>query len=101
MCSLSGHADLKPEQLNGNFLRLRCDGFTVKWERHTEFTRYSIVQPLPEQAAWGHALPDLAPHVATGVDWLRGIPGRTVAAIHLAMLPEGMDATDWLPKVQA
>ncbi|MGV1045836.1 DUF3422 family protein [Limnohabitans sp.] len=99
--SLPGHADLEPEQLNGNFLRLRCDGFTVKWERHTEFTRYSIVQPLPEQASWGHALPDLAPHVATGVDWLRGIPGRTVAAIHLAMLPEGMDAADWLPKAQA
>ena len=45
--SLPGHADLQPEQLHGNFLRLRCDGFTVKWERHTEFTRYSIVQALP------------------------------------------------------
>ena len=32
-----------------------------------------------------------ASHAATGTDWLRSLPGQTVAAIHLAMLPEGMD----------
>ena len=50
---LPGHAELMLDSLNGNFLRLRCDGFTVKWERHTEFTRYSIVQALPAHAGWG------------------------------------------------
>ena len=97
---LPGHADLTPERMQANFLRLRCDGFTVKWERHTEFTRYSIVQALPAHAGWGQVLPDLAPHVATGTDWLRDIPGQTVAAIHLAMLPEGMDDPQWLTKAQ-
>ena len=97
---LPGHADLGPEQLQGNFLRLRCDGYTVKWERHTEFTRYSIVQPLPAHAAWGSTLPELASHAATGTDWLRGLPGQTIAAIHLAMLPEGMDDPQLLPKAQ-
>ena len=98
---LPGHADLTAEQLQGNFLRLRCDGFTVKWERHTEFTRYSIVQPLPAHALWGSALPGLAPHVATGTDWLRDIPGQTVAAIELAMLPAGLDQPDVLAHAQA
>ena len=52
---LPGHADLSLQQLQGNFLRLRCEGYTVKWERHTEFTRYSIVQPLPVQGqSCGH-----------------------------------------------
>ena len=97
---LSGHADLSLERLQGNFLRLRCDGYTVKWERHTEFTRYSIVQPLPAHAGWGSSLPELASHVATGTDWLRGLPGQTVAAIHLAMLPDGMDDAQMLPKAQ-
>ena len=97
---LPGHADLTPGQLQGNFLRLRCDGFTVKWERHTEFTRYSIVQPLPAHAAWGSVLPELASHVATGTDWLRALPGQTVAAIHLAMLPEGMEDPQMLTKAQ-
>jgi uncharacterized membrane-anchored protein len=47
---LPGHAELELDRLQGNFLRLRCDHFTVKWERHTEFTRYSIVQNLPAHA---------------------------------------------------
>ena len=97
---LPGHADLTAEQLQANFLRLRCDGFTVKWERHTEFTRYSIVQPLPAHVRWGDCLPDLVPHVATGADWLRQIPGQTVAAIELAMLPVGLDAPHWMAQAQ-
>ena len=97
---LPGHADLALERLQGNFLRLRGEGCTVKWERHTEFTRYSIVQPLPTHASWGSALPELASAVAPGTDWLRGLPGRTVAAIHLAMLSEGMDDPQLLVKAQ-
>lgn len=83
---LPGHADLALERLNGNFLRLRCDGYTVKWERHTEFTRYSIVQALPGHAGLGATSPELASHLVTGTDWLRNIPGKTVAAVHLGML---------------
>lgn len=97
---LPGHADLGLQQLQANFLRLRCEGYTVKWERHTEFTRYSIVQPLPAHAAWGATLPELAPHVAAGTEWLRGIPGQTVAAIQLALLAEGMGEPDMLAKAQ-
>ncbi len=98
---LPGHADLSLDRLQGNFLRLRCDHFTVKWERHTEFTRYSIVQPLPAHAGWGETLPDLASHVATGTDWLRGLPGQTMAAIHLGMVQADMVTTDLMPTAQA
>jgi len=97
---LPGHDDLTADRMQGNFLRLRCEGYTVKWERHTEFTRYSIVQPLPAHAGWGSTLPELLSHVATGVDWLRRIPGQTVAAMQLAMLPEGMGEPDMLAKAQ-
>jgi uncharacterized membrane-anchored protein len=100
LAQLPGHADLSPERLQGNFLRLRCDGFTVKWERHTEFTRYSIVQPLPGHAHWGASQPELASHVATGTPWLRGIPGATVAAVQLGMLSEGMGQADVLATAQ-
>jgi uncharacterized membrane-anchored protein len=97
---LPGHEGLSVQQLQANFLRLRCEGYTVKWERHTEFTRYSIVQPLPAHAQWGETLPELASHVATGTAWLRGIPGQTVAAIQLAMLDRGMGDADMLAKAQ-
>ncbi len=98
---LPGHADLTLESLQGNFLRLRCDHFTVKWERHTEFTRYSIVQSLPDNAGWGAEQPELATHVEVGTEWLRGLPGQTMAAIHLGMLQADMNQPDLIATAQA
>ncbi|WP_439520468.1 DUF3422 family protein [Hydrogenophaga sp.] len=83
---LPGQQALTPEQMRGNFLRLRFDACTLKWERHTEFTRYSIVQPLPPACGLGASDPPLQDFLATPPGWLGEIPGRTVAAIQLAML---------------
>jgi uncharacterized membrane-anchored protein len=83
---LPGQLDLPLERMQGNFLRLRFDGYTVKWERHTEFTRYSIVQALPEGAFLGASDPQLFNAPVVSPDWLSRIPGRTVAAIQMAMV---------------
>lgn len=83
---LPGQAGLTPEDLQGSFVRLRLPGATLKWERHTEFTRYSIVQAMPAGAGLGQRDPALLPHLALPPDWLAGIPGQTLAAIKLAML---------------
>jgi uncharacterized membrane-anchored protein len=81
---LPGQARLTLADLQRNFLRLDLGGGRLKWERHSEFTRYSIVQPLP-QAAVAAPRPDaLAP--VRAADWLRELPGRTVAAIELVMV---------------
>ena len=91
---LPGQAVLKTEHLAVNFLRLRLDGYTVKWERHTEFTRYSIVQPLPNNAVLGASNPDLIPALAVTPEWLREIPGRTISAIMLSMVFGDLEALD-------
>lgn len=83
---LPGQEQLNVDQLQGNFLRLRFGGYTLKWERHSEFTRYSLVQPLPEQVALGAVNPELLSAVVLKPEWLRAIPGRTIAAIKLAMV---------------
>ena len=83
---LPGQDALTVDDLQGNFLRLRLPGYTLKWERHTEFTRYSIVQALPEGCGLGTREPDLLSHIATPPGWLQTIPGRTFAAIQLAMV---------------
>ena len=83
---LTGQALLPLERLQGNFLRLPCGNHTVKWERHTEFTRYSIVQALPGGALLGAVDPELLCGLAVMPDWLRSIPGRTVSAVQLAMV---------------
>lgn len=84
--SLPGQDHLRPEDLADNFLRLRLGGLTLKWERHSEFTRYSLVQPLPAHALLGAEDPALLPALALDPAWLRDIPGRTVAAVKLAMV---------------
>jgi uncharacterized membrane-anchored protein len=88
---LPGQSGLTVASLQDNFLRLRLDGFTVKWERHNEFTRYAIVQSLPPHALLDAVEPDLMSHLAVPVLWLRQIPGRTVSAIQLAMLNAPLD----------
>jgi uncharacterized membrane-anchored protein len=83
---LPGQHDLSIDQMQANFLRLRLDGYTVKWERHTEFSRYSLVQPLPDGALLGACNPELLSSIVLPEAWLRNIPGRTIAAIKLAMV---------------
>jgi uncharacterized membrane-anchored protein len=86
LCTLPGQEDLRVERMQGNFLRLRLDGYTMKWERHSEFSRYSLVQTLPEHARLGATDPELLHGLVLPTDWLRNIPGRTIAAIKLVMV---------------
>ena len=88
---LPGHEGLQVADLQGNFLRLRSADHTVKWERHSEFTRYSIVQPLPDGAELGATEPELLEQLVVDPDWLRSIPGRTVAAVKLIMVNHPLD----------
>jgi uncharacterized membrane-anchored protein len=98
---LRGQAGLTPADLQRNFLRLRLGHCTVKWERHSEFTRYSIVQPLPDDAGLGLALPALQHCLAVDAAWLRETPGRTICAIHLALQPGDIsDAPSALARAQ-
>lgn len=82
---LPGQQGLAEAALNANFLRLRCGEFSLKWERHAEFTRYSVVQPLPADAEASAQTLDALP-LRVAPDWLGRIPGRTFAAIKLVMI---------------
>ncbi len=96
---LPGQSGLTPDHLQDNFLHLRLAGVTIKWERHSEFTRYSIVQPLPGYALLGATEPDMLPSLALPPQWLAQIPGRTVAAVQLAMVNASLeDAADLMAK---
>ena len=83
---LPGQEGITVDHLQHNFLRLRLQGYTLRWERHTEFTSYTLVQQLPESAQLGATDPDLLSFLVLPNGWLAGIPGRTFAAIKLAMV---------------
>lgn len=93
---LPGQQTLMLEQLQNNFLRLRLQGYTLRWERHTEFTRYSLVQHLPEAAHLGATDPELLSYLALPPGWLAEIPGRTFAAVKVAMVPGDLHLSDEL-----
>ena len=93
---LPGQQTLMLEQLQNNFLRLRLQGYTLRWERHTEFTRYSLVQHLPEAAQLGATDPELLSYLTLPPGWLAEIPGRTFAAIKVALVPGDVHRPDEL-----
>jgi uncharacterized membrane-anchored protein len=88
---LPGQQDLQIDQLAANFLRLHLGDHSLKWERHSEFTRYSLVQALPH-GTWPRAdAPELLRDLALPAGWLRAVPGRTIAAIELVLVRDDAD----------
>jgi uncharacterized membrane-anchored protein len=62
--------------------------FRVKWERHTEFTRYKFI------VAGGGDPFDHPALQAVPADWLAALPGRIMVATHAALLPVGAGEPD-------
>ena len=83
---LPGLGELEVERLAGNFLHLHLQDYSITWERHTEFTRYSIVQPLADGVFLADSNPNLMSALRLTPEWLRSLPGQTIAAIKLAFL---------------
>jgi uncharacterized membrane-anchored protein len=92
---LPGQARLSLADLESNFLRLQLGNYSLKWERHTEFTRYSLVLPLPDGTHLGQEPDALRRALGLNEDWLSAIPGQTIAAVDLWML-----GVPWDDKVQ-
>lgn len=89
--TLAGQDNLDERALAGNFLRLRFDNHTLKWERHTEFSRYSLVQTLPDDALQDGDEAALLQSLVIPPAWWAAIPGKTVAAIMMAMVHGDVD----------
>lgn len=88
--------DVPLEGLDPTFVHLPLPGFTLRWERHGEFSLYAVTQPLDPEDLWRVDEPDLLSLVATPQGWLAGIPGRTIVA--LQVLVTGVPAGDADPE---
>lgn len=64
--------------------------FRVKWEKHTEFTRYKFIVAGDGAAPFEKFAVNVVPS-----DWLANLPGRVIAAAHAELRP----APDQLPPV--
>jgi len=64
--------------------------FRIKWERHTEFTRYKFIVGGPCGDPFGPAAIEAVP-----AEWLAEIPGEVMVAAHAALISVGADLPDF------
>lgn len=64
--------------------------YTLKWERHTEFSRYVIVAPDPVGEPFASTALSLLPP-----EWIAQIPGELMVAAHVALVPPPAGALDY------
>ncbi len=78
-----------PPERNSNHYRVDLGQFRLRWELHTEFARYTIVQPeAPAGDLFNRTAIELLP-----ADWVASLPGEVLVASHAALLTEGLG--DW------
>ena len=64
--------------------------FRIRWEHHTEFARYMLIADGAESSLFGEPAIDRAPG-----DWIAGLPGQTVVATHVSLLPAPAGEPDY------
>lgn len=82
-----------------NFYAADMGAFRMKWERHTEFTRYTftVTGDMPGATKDPFAEPAIK---AVPEDWLGALPGDLLVAVHAALVkaPRGTPDFDTLSK---
>jgi uncharacterized membrane-anchored protein len=90
LCALVRRFGQTPPARSASHYSADLGAFRVKWERHTEFTRYKFIvadgSPEPFDPSALQSVPD---------DWLAALPGEVVVATHAALLPAGADEPDY------
>ena len=78
-CDLLRRFGITPPARTSNHFSTRIDGVHLRWERHTEFSRYTIVEP--DDGDEPFSTPALA---ALPTDWLASLSGQVIVAAHAA-----------------
>lgn len=94
LCDLLEGCDGAFDRSDPLFTQVSLPAFTIKWERHGEFSGYSIIQPLDPQELTGAHDPDLLAMVPVPAQWLAGIPGQTLVATQLVLLRSTDESAD-------
>ena len=77
---LAGH-DVAPPQPEDNHFSADLGAFRIKWERHTEFCRYTFSVPGVEADRFSQPALSKVPEA-----WLRNLKGQKIAAVHACIV---------------
>ena len=84
---LASHGAEPPGDGAGYFIR-DLGGFRLRWERHSEFSTYTVLRTDPFDCPFQASALDLIP-----ADWLESLPGEVMTGVHVAVaadLPEDL-----------
>ena len=89
VCELARLFDVAPPGRTVNHYSVDMGPFRLKWERHSEFTRYKFIVG----GNGGDPFADPAISVVPA-GWLAGVPGQMLVAFHVAVLAAGEQPID-------
>jgi len=81
VCDLARRYGVPPPPAAANHFAADLGPFRLKWERHTEFTRYTFI--VPGIAADPFAAPAMA---GAPAEWLAALPGQVMVAAQAALV---------------
>jgi len=90
-CELLRRFGITPPARAANHFSTRIDRVHLRWERHTEFSRYTIV--APDEGDEPFSTPALA---ALPADWLACLSGQIIVAAHAAFV-RSLGTSDSVP----
>ncbi len=82
VCTLAERYGAVPPPAGSNHYIADLGPFRVKWERHTEFLRYTFIVPGAGDDPFADPAINSVP-----AHWLANLPGKVMVAAHVALLP--------------
>jgi uncharacterized membrane-anchored protein len=90
VCALARRYGVTPPHAGTAHFSADLGSFRLKWERHSEFTRYKFIV-----AGAGGGPFDEPALKSVPADWLAELPGQVMVATHAALLPASVPAPDF------
>ncbi|MEZ5930932.1 MAG: DUF3422 domain-containing protein [Alphaproteobacteria bacterium] len=83
--ALAERYGVRPPAEHANHYSTDLGPFRLKWERHTEFSRYKFIAAKDGDAPFATSALEVVPE-----DWIATIPGEIMVAAHVVIRPAGM-----------
>ena len=71
---------INPPNAHDNDFSANCGEFLLRWERHTEYSTYTIYRMAPFEVPFEHAPITYVPQ-----DWMARLPGELLVGTHIAL----------------
>jgi uncharacterized membrane-anchored protein len=90
VCALAQRYSVAPPPAGAAHFSADLGAFRLKWERHSEFTRYKFIVAGPVSGPFDEPALQSVP-----ADWLAELSGQVMVATHAALLPASVPAPDF------